>query len=109
MVLVGIGGQDWTHLAEEYRRLVRNGWIPAAAARQSGGRPGQRRELPVHPEQLLQRRHQVARRGLPPHQAIRVRGLRRAAELRPLPESQCPLVILTSLSLREMIKIYIFM
>lgn len=34
------------------------------------------------PEQLLQRRHQVARRGLPPRQAVRVRGQRRVAQLR---------------------------
>lgn len=40
--------------------------------------------MPVDPEQLLQRRHQVARRGLSPREALRLRGQRRAAELRAL-------------------------
>lgn len=38
----------------------------------------------VDPQQLLQRRHQVARRGLPPREAVRLRGQRRAAQLRAL-------------------------
>lgn len=40
--------------------------------------------MPGDPQQLLQRRREVARRGLPPRQALRVRGQRRAAQLRAL-------------------------
>ena len=42
------------------------------------------------PEQLLQRRHQVARRRLPPREAVRVRGQRRAAQLRALAQPRPP-------------------
>lgn len=43
---------------------------------------GQRRVLSLHPEQLLQRRYQVARRSLSSSEALRLRGQRRAVELR---------------------------
>ena len=47
-------------------------------------RERQRRGVPGHPQQLLQRRHQVARRGLQPPQALGLRGLRPAPPVRPL-------------------------
>lgn len=50
-----------------------------------GTDPGRRGgALHRHPEQLLQRRGALARRGLPPPQALRVRRERRAAKVRAL-------------------------
>merc|ERR1712200_317711 len=53
-----------------------------AAAGQPRGRRG--RALPGRPQQLLQRRHQVARRRLLPREALHLRGQRTAPRLRPL-------------------------
>lgn len=50
--------------------------------------PGQRRVLLVNLEQLLQRRHQMAWRCVPPRQTVRLRGQRRVAQLRGLQESR---------------------
>lgn len=54
-----------------------------------GADPGRRRRaLRGHPKQLLQRRRALARRGLPPPQALRLRGERRPPQIRPLHQPQ---------------------
>lgn len=46
--------------------------------------------MPCHPQQLLQRRREVARRGLPPRETLRLRGQRRAPQLRALAQPRPP-------------------
>merc|ERR1711946_118955 len=82
LVLGRFRGQDPGVDRPSGHRLVAHRRRRQAAAGQPRGRRG--RALPGRPQQLLQRRHQVARRRLLPREALHLRGQRTAPRLRPL-------------------------